>query len=278
MDILNLALTRLFDALLWPFGRWPAVGLIVVSALAGILMLLVFKVASNQTRIRRSRDLINAHLLAMRLFQDDAQVLLASQKQVMRANLGYLRWALMPLIFIMPPVILMMAQLELRYGAAPLAPRESAVVKVVFTGTPPADATLAAPVANDVRIQAPPVVVETPPLHIPYDGEVDWRVKGQIPGRYALTITAGGRTYTKELIVGKDGRSDRVSAVKAASLWTRLLHPGEKGPGDGVKKIEVLYPRRENRIFGLAVSWVLTFFVVSMVAAFAFKGIIKAEI
>lgn len=278
MDVFNLALTRFFDALLWPFGRWPVGGLVVLSALAGVLMLLIFKATSNQTRIRRSRDLINAHLLAMRLFRDDAQVLLASQRQVLRANLGYLRWALLPLIFIMPPVVLMMAQLELRYGAAPLPPHESAVVKAVFEGTPPADATLTAPGAHDIRIQAPPVVVETPPLHIAYEGEVDWRVKGQIPGRYELKMTAGGHTYTKELVVGNDDRAERVSGVKAASLWTRLLHPGEKGPGAGVKKIEILYPRRENRIFGLAVSWVLTFFVVSLVAAFAFKGIIKAEI
>jgi len=278
MDVFNLALTRFFDALLWPFGRWPAAGLVVVSALAGVLMLLIFKAASNQTRIRRSRDLINAHLLAMRLFRDDAQVLLASQRQVMRANLGYLRWALLPLIFIMPPVVLMMAQLELRYGAAPLAPGESAVVKVIFEGTPPADARLSAPGTDDIRVQAPPVVVETAALHIPYDAEVDWRVKGQIPGRYELKITTGNRAYTKELIVGKDGRIGRVSGVKAASLWTRLLHPGEKAPGAGIKKIEVLYPRRGNRIFGRPVSWVLTFFVVSMVAAFAFKGIIKAEI
>jgi hypothetical protein len=45
-----------------------------------------------------------------------------------------------------------------------------------------------------------------------------------------------------------------------------------------VKAIEVKYPDRENKLFGLGVHWVITFFVVSLVAAFALKGVLKTEV
>ncbi|UCH79104.1 MAG: hypothetical protein JSU81_03915, partial [Candidatus Coatesbacteria bacterium] len=89
----NVAVTRLFDALLWPFQQWPAGGLVFVSVVTGVVMLLLFKVTSNQRAIRRTRDLMRAHMLAMRLFRDDASVVVASQKNVLRTNLKYLRYA-----------------------------------------------------------------------------------------------------------------------------------------------------------------------------------------
>ena len=278
MDYFNLALTRLFDLLLWPFGAWPTGGLIFISALAGVLMLVLFKLASNQKKIRRSRDLINAHLLAMRLYQDEPAVMLASQRAVLKANLSYLRYAVVPLVFILPPIVLVMAQLELRWGAAPLRPGDEAVVKAVFDSYAPREPRLEVPGNTDVRVQAPPLVVTTPALRIPYLNEVDWRIKAQVPGRYVVRVVAGPRSYPKEVVVGDGRRLAKVNAVSPANIWRRLFHPGERAPGDGVKEITVIYPRREDKFFGVTVSWLVTFFVVSLVAAFAFKGILRTEI
>ena len=268
MTYVNLILTRLFDLLLWPFGRWPAGGLVFISAIAGVVMLVIFKFASNQKKIRRSRDLINAHLLAMRLFQDEPAVLLASQRAVLKANLSYLRYALVPLVFILPPVVLIMAQLELRYGAAPLALGETAVVRAVFDGPPDEGVTLTAP---------PGVAVETPALRIPFQNEADWRVRAVTPGRYTLRLNARGKTYVKEFVAATPGIS-RVSPKAARGFFSQLLHPGESAPGDGVKEITVLYPRREDKVFGVTVSWLVTFFIVSLVAAFALKGVLRTEV
>ena len=264
----NLALTRLFDALVWPFQRWPAGGLVFVSVVAGVAMLLIFKAASNQKAIRRTRDLIRAHMLAMRLFRDEARVVVESQKRVLRTNLTYLRYAVVPIIFILPPVVLIMVQLNLRYGPAPAQPGEAVVVTAIFDGALDEDVTLAAP---------PGVAVETPALRIPYKREADWRVRPARPGKYELVVQSNGKSYGKELVVGGGGVG-RVSAKRVEGLWAQLMNPGERPLSSELKAIEVKYPSRENKLFGLGVHWMLTFFVVSLVAAFALKGVLKTEV
>jgi hypothetical protein len=263
----NLALTRFFDVLAWPFQRWPAGGLLLVSALTGVAMLLVFKATSNQRAIRRTRDLIRAHMLAMRLFRDDARVVVESQKKVLRTNLTYLRYAVVPIVFILPIVVLIMVQLNLRYGPAPARPGEAVVVKAIFNGP-----------LDDVALAAPPgVVVETPALRIPYKREADWRVRPAKPGTYELSLKTKGETYGKELVVGAAGVGG-VSARRVSGIWSQLTNPGERPLSSDVKVIEVKYPDRQNELFGLGVHWVITFFVVSLVAAFALKGVLKTEV
>jgi len=264
----NLALTRFFDALVWPFQRWPAGGLLLVSVLTGVAMLLVFKATSNQRAIRRTRDLIRAHMLAMRLFRDEPAAVVDSEKKVLRTNVTYLRYALVPIVFIFPIVVLIMVQLNLRYGAAPAQPGEAVVVTATFDGALDDDVTLAAPAG---------VTVETPALRIPYKREADWRVRPARAGKYELVLKSKGESYAKELVVGEEGVG-RVSAKRVAGAWAQLMNPGERPLSSDLKEIEVTYPGRENKLFGLGVHWVITFFIVSLVAAFALKGALKTEV
>jgi hypothetical protein len=264
----NLALTRLFDALVWPFQRWPTGGLLLVSALTGVAMLLVFKATSNQRAIRRTRDLIRAHMLAMRLFREDAAVVVDSQKRVLRTNLTYLRYAVVPIVFILPIVVLIMVQLNLRYGPAAARPGEAVVVKATFEGA----------LDDDVTLEAPPgVAVETPALRVPYKREADWRVRPAKAGEYELKLKTKGSTYAKELVVG-EADTRRVSARRVSGILSQLMNPGERPLASELRAIEVKYPSRENKIFGLGVHWVITFFVISLVAAFALKGVLKTEV
>jgi hypothetical protein len=264
----NLALTRLFDALAWPFQRWPVGGLLLISALTGVAMLLIFKATSNQRAIRRTRDLIRAHMLAMRLFRDDARVVVESQKKVLRTNMTYLRYAVVPIVFILPIVVFIMVQLDLRHGPAPARPGEAVVVKAIFDGAVDDDVTLAAP---------PGIVVETPALRIPYKREADWRVRPAKAGRFELSLKSKGATYGKELVAGEAGVG-RVSSRRVSGIWSQLMNPGERPLSGDLKAIEVKYPGRQNKLFGLGVHWVITFFVVSLVAAFALKGVLKTEV
>ena len=161
-----------------------------------------------------------------------------------------------------------MVQLNLRYGPAPAQPGEAVVVTATFDGVLDDDVTLAAPAG---------VAVETPALRIPYKREADWRVRPARPGKYDLVVKANGKEYAKELVVGEGGVG-RVSAKRVAGPWAQLMNPGERPLSSELKTIEVKYPSRENRLFGLGVHWVLTFFIVSLVAAFALKGVLKTEV
>ena len=58
-----------------PVGILPGwLSLTLLSAATGLLALAAFKYTSNQRTIRRVRDDIEAHLLALKLFKDSASV------------------------------------------------------------------------------------------------------------------------------------------------------------------------------------------------------------
>ena len=79
------------------------------------------------------------------------------------------------------------------------------------------------------------------------------------------------------MVAGEAGVS-RVSSRRVSGIWSQLTNPGERPLSGDLKAIEVKYPNRQNKLFGLGVHWMITFFVVSLVAAFALKGVLKTEV
>jgi hypothetical protein len=86
--------------------------LTVVSLLVSMLMLVVFKRTSNQTKLDRVKRQIHASLFEIRLWNDDFGAILRAQLDILRHNLGYLRLSMVPLLFLLPPLALVIAQLQ----------------------------------------------------------------------------------------------------------------------------------------------------------------------
>ena len=77
------------------------------------------------------------------------------------------------------------------------------------------------------------------------------------------------------------GPMTRVSALASrGSIWKQVLYPGERAlpSGQAVRSIEVLYPAKSLRAFGLTVHWLIAYLILSIVFGFAFKGVFKVEI
>ena len=275
MHYVNLVFGGIVGAVLLPFrGLSPWFGMAVVSALTALLMLEVYKLASDQAAIRRAKDRIKAHLLEMRLYRDDLGVTLRAQAGILKANLGYLAANLRPLAVMIVPLVLILAQLGLWYDRAPLAPGEQTLVKARL-------ADGADPVALGLELEAPPGgEVTAPAVRIPDEREVVWRVRAVVPGVHVLRLRTGGAALAKSLTVG--GRPlTRVSALASrGSFGDRLLHPGEPPlPGDtAVRSVEVLYRPASLRAFGLRVHWLVAYLALSVAVGFALKGAFKVEI
>ena len=74
MTFLNSILTNLTATLLAPFTQIPLIGLVFWSAVAGVVMTVVFGKTSNQPALKRAADETRAQLLAIKLFKDDLSV------------------------------------------------------------------------------------------------------------------------------------------------------------------------------------------------------------
>jgi len=270
--IINAALTALFNLLLWPFkALHPIWALLLVSLVAGVVMLWLFGKTSNQTEIHRIRDWIRGNLIGIRLFGDDLGMLFRLQTRILRATMTYMRHALVPLVIMMGPVVLILIQLDLRFTVKPLEPGESTVVKVTLRD---GSATGAA-----VSLETPEgVTIETPPVRVEESGEIAWRVRADTPGRHTLRIVAEGETIEKDLVVG--GGWTAVSKQRTGSFFGAFMHPGEKplGGSSAVRSVAVQYEALPLSVFGWGLNWLLVFFVASIVFGFAFKKPLGVEI
>jgi uncharacterized membrane protein (DUF106 family) len=275
MHVVNLVFGGLVGLVLWPFRALsPWAGMAALSLLTALLMLAVFKLTSDQAAVRKAKDAIKAHLLEMRLYKDNLRVSLGAQGGILKANLRYAAANLRPLLVMIVPLVLILAQMSLWYDRAPLRPGEETLLKVLLDeGSDPAGISIALePVSN--------LVIDSPAVRIPDDHEVVWRLRAIESGTGRVLLTAGGRTIEKAVAVG--GRPlNRVSSVASrGSFWKRLLHPGEPPlpGGTPIRSIEVLYPAKKLAAFGLGVHWLVAYFVLSLVFGFALKGVFKVEI
>ncbi len=269
MSTLISILNRTFDLLFWPFQNLPPIFAVVFFALAaGVLMLAAFKYSSNQAAIRRAKDRLGAHLLEVRLFQDQLGVVLRAYLRILRAAGAYLACAFPPLVVTLLPLLLLLAQVELRLGREAAAPHAPVLVKVKL----PAGADV-----NSVELKLPAGVQSTaPPLRIPEEAEVDWRIEAGRPGEFALEFSRGGKAFSKQFVAG--GPLPRVSPWRTASALELLLYPGEERLDSATAQwVEITYPPREVRVLGWGMHWIVPFFVLTLAWGYALKGLFGVE-
>ncbi len=279
MWLLNRSVGLFVDGLLYPFRQLPPfVGLSVVSLLTATAMLLVFRATSDQKRLAAVKRQIRAGLFEIRLFNDDIGAIFRAQAQILRHNLTYLRLTAIPTLWILGPLALLIAQLQFHYGYRGLNPGESALIKVELgdESAPPSDrgATIGDEATDPAVVLEVPsgIRVETPAVWIPSLREAAWRIAAERRGDYELTIRLGDRSFTKSVIVSPD--VVRRSPLRPSRRIDQFLYPAEPPlpGGGGVRSIALTYPESGVSIVGWDVHWMIVFFALSMVFAFALKG------
>ncbi len=280
METLNHILNSIFDGLLGLFASLdPAYGLLVISVITGILMLIVFRYTSDQKGIKRAKNLVKAHFLATRLYKDDIAQMLATMKNIIVSNLFYMSKSVKPMLFMLVPVGLVLIQLDSRYEHRPFKVGESTVITVRQQTSDEANTTSLDALAK-ISLSAPSgIKIETPAIRIPGKAEVSWRIKMEQEGSFDLLINDAGREFQKRVFV-----SNALTALSPSkdrkSFSASLFSPAEPSlPSDApVESIMLTYPKRDLKLWGIGFHWLLGFFVLSLIAGFALKGVFKVEI
>jgi hypothetical protein len=271
--ILNAAADAAGRVVLAPIGLLPGwLSATLVAVVTGVLLLVVFKYTSNQNAIKRTRNDINAHLLALKLFKDSLPVTLRAQGRIFLGAGRLFVYAIVPMLVMAIPVTLLLGQLSLWYQFRPLSTGEEAVVTLALNGDPGA-------AWPEVRLEPTDAVeVVAGPVRVRTKREVCWNVKAKKPGEPHLVFQVDGKPVKKELAIG-DGFT-RVSKLRPDwSLSDILMNPGEPPfpPGSPVRSIEINYPGRSSWTSGTD-YWVGYWFLASMVGAFAFRGLLKVNV
>lgn len=279
MSFVNSVLRPIFDLALSPFHALPPiVGLVVVSLLTAVAMLLIFKRTSNQKAIAEVKRRIHACLFEIRLFNDDLGAIFRAQMEILRHNLTYLRLSAVPMLWTLPPLVLVIAQLQFHYGYQGLEVGKSTLVKVEMQ-TAEDDAAWEDAPRPAISLKAPTGIrVETAGVWVPSLSEMDWRIRPEDTGDYALEVVLDGQTYSKSVAVSQDvvlRSPDRL----ARGFLNQLLYPAEAAlpSGSPIRSISVRYPDASVSVFGWSLHWMIVYFALSIVFAFALRNVFKVE-
>ncbi len=275
MSLLNAALRPAFDLLLAPFAAWPPiVPVTLVSLLVSILMLVVFKHTSNQDALAAVKRRIHAGLFEIRLFNDDLRAILRAQNEILRTNLTYLRLTLWPMVFLLPPLVLVIAQLQFHYGYEGLRPGERALLAVDLEPGAGGGARPPAKLELPAGLRA-----ETGDVWVKAESQLLWRLVAERDGDYELGLDVAGAHLTKTVRV--TANAVRLSPVRVdRGFFSQLLYPAETPlpAGGPVRAVRLSYPEREVSVLGHGMNWMIPFFVLSIVFAFALRGLFKVTI
>ena len=274
MGILNALLGGSVNALLLPFrDLHPLVGLTVVSVVGGILMLLVFKVTSNQEGVTAVKRRIAVGIFEIRLFNDDPRAIVRAQFDILRHTFTYLRLNMVPVLWMIVPLVLVIIQLQFHYGYRGLEPGDIALVKVTFSGDAPLD-------VSDVSLQmGPGLEAESPALWIPSLREADWRIAVTQSGTHEVHVRVNGEVYSKRVTVS-DGVVRRTPTRPSSSFVDQLIYPVEP-PLPKSAPIESITVTHADAVIGFLfweMHWIVIFFVISIIAAFLLQKPFKVTL
>jgi len=263
---------RLLFVVMGSLGVNVPSGIVVgISLVIGLVMVLVFARTSDQKAIHVAKDRLKAHLLALRLFQDQIHVVLRSYVRIVLATRHYLRLAFQPLLFVIVPITFLIVELDHYLGSLPMSTGQNFLIK----------ARIANPDwLNQASLQLPDGLSSTaPPVHEPADNQITWRLIAEKAGEYAVNVQIGDQLFAKRVVVGSG--MPRLSPVRLrGKFWERFFVSAEPAlpANKPVEAIAVQYPAREIAFAGMEWNWVWLFFVLSLGAGFLFKSILGIEI
>ena len=255
-------------------GLWgihsPLLIVILVSIVIGLIMVVLFGYTSDQKKIHVAKDQLKAHLLAVRLYQDQLPVVMKTYGRIILGTGRYIRLAFMPLLYVIIPITLLIVQLDRYLGEMPVEPQQPFLISV----------KTAPSVLNDVKLELPDgLATSAEAVHIPADNQVVWRVVAAKNGAYNVKVAAGGQIESKQVVVSPE--VERLSPVRLRDHWVdRMLTSGEgELPQSGsIESIDVNYAPRDIHFAWIDWNWIVLFFVLSMIAGFIFKELLGIEI
>jgi len=274
MNALNSVVTKVFDLLLTPFELMGTeLTLILISGIFGILALIVFKFISYQKGIKEAKNKIKAHMIAIRLYQNDLGTVGKSVIKVLGRNVQYISYNFGPIAPLIIPFAFVLAQLVVRFAFVPvpltpdpsqLQPGQGITIRIEATEEHQRD------IAGLEVVYPEGLTPISPLVRNPATGKAFQEVVATAAGDYEIGIRIpGAEEVTKRFVAGAETevrmmQSERVSSVFLAALW-----PAEDmlDPSSGLAHIKFEYPERDlGWLPGSGILGIMIWFLVASMA------------
>ncbi len=255
-------MNTLFDLLLKPFqSQNPLWGLLWISALSGLMMILVFKKSSNQQAISALRRKMGSRALGMLLFLESPSTVLKLAFGLIIDNFVYLWHLLKPMLIITIPFVIIAAQLDARYSRETLNAGNPSTVTVYWESSIQTD-EFGVP-EHGVLIS--PVVTITDSL------EQSFSFEGN-EGLFvfdAMGIRLGSREPSGSIVI---------RGAEKSGLIQSLLRPWNGSVKEGVLEVRSHIQEKHYIILGGRWGWFTVFLVFSSISAILGALLFKVKV
>lgn len=278
-----MVFNRVFDVV--SFTGTPGLRYLYIafmSFLSAILFLLIFKKASNQEKIKAHKNKIFGNILQLRLYKDQFGLLIGSILNILKYNLLYIQQTLIPLVFMIIPLLIVMVQINNRCGYTPLDNEQEFIIRV--DADRKADGAFTE-VLDDIYCEpSQSVTLETPALRIADEGSVFWRasvVNSTDSALSSLRIGVRGNPDVVEKTITIDYHQKRFAPIKTTwSLWNELFNNAEGFiPADmPIKTISITYQRAGYSLVFWRVDAIILYFFLTLVFGFLLKDFFHVTI
>lgn len=260
-------LTRVFDLMLdWVPASLDLIPLILISIVTGFLVLVVYKYVSSPRQIKRSKEQIKGHILAIRLYKDEWRVIVKSFFLSLFSTLRYFAFNMIPLLILLPLLAPLFAQLEVRYGLSPFSVGSLAEVKVSFTGDLDGLEPRLVPASWYRQSMSPVFVMAHDQAH--------WQIEVLEPGSHDLEIETTRGRVMKTLRSGDDKPRAALSQKRhQGGILDGLLYPAETAleTGSPALALQLNYPGRILSVAGLGIHWIWIHLLIVVVVVLILK-------
>lgn len=273
IDALNSAAALALKVLIWPVSGYSQnLQLVWISALSGIVFLVIYGAVSSQSRIKSIKRQIAAALLEVVLYRHDLSVLLKAQSRLFAYAAAYFLIAVPPILVLMIPCLLLLSQMNLRFAYRPLLAGEQVIVKAKIE-----DRRL----LYRVGLEVPQNIESTPALRIPETQEVVWRLRAKdvsAPAEINLKLGESGKDLKEPLVLANQNQP--IVAQFHKDWWWKVLYPDTtiEAVGDLMSSLSISYPEQQHSLLGLQMHWILIFAIVSIVSGLLASRVLGVEV
>jgi len=281
---INYLFTKVFNVILYPFTFinefW---GILFLSILSSVIVLFLYKLVSSPAKIKETKELIKANILAIRLYKDFWKVIVISFGKSLYYTGKYFSLNMIPLILIIPILAPVFSQMLIRYEMRPFKIGDEVTVKAKFYKDIDintlkiklnTEGLLKPALINNWHINADmqEVKPKIKPVFLSAINEIDWKMRVVKEGE-GIALIINGKTYKKSFVSKKDFRGVLSEYKFGKSNIEHILYPGEDifNDSETLKYISIKYNGKLISFLGTKIHWLIHYLILMLIIVLALK-------
>lgn len=250
-SFLDPSLNFLFGPLLNIPSFW---GIMVMSFLISLVIVLIFKFATNQNLMKQLKDEIKELQKQAKSLKHDPEKAMVVQKQAMQTNMKYMMQSMKATLLTFIPIIIIFGWLQVHFAFMPIIPNQDFTMTLDFKAGSAGNISVSVPEGIEVVGDA---------VRSVKDGRVIFGFRG-IEGVYdspGVEFVFDSEKYVKEVVItsGKD-----------------YLEPVQRFPKKSITSITTSNDKNVvMNLFGWKLGWLGSYIIFALVFSIALRKLLK---